>query len=137
MFKSKLAAFAGSLILAGSVFAGQGVCPSIDAIKSAGIPFAEEVASNVYIGYNVDQFDTDAEWGFALLPIHADSTDMALESANDILSTMTAPGVPQMEGDVTICEYDTGMDDVFAVAIQDGEQITPYKLKHFLNRKAR
>ncbi len=135
MLKSKLAAFAGALILAGSAFAGQeSICPNINDIKAEGITMAEEIGPNIFLGYNISNYQTDSTWGFIIAPIEGDSTDVAIEGANEILSTMSAPGVPEQHGGATICDYDTGRQDLFAAAINDVGQITPMRLKYFFKR---
>lgn len=135
MLRSKLAAFAGALILAGSAFAGQeGPCPSINDIKAEGITMAEELGPNIYISYNISNYNTDSTWGFIIAPIEGDSAEVAIEGGNEILSTMSAPGVPEQHGGAIICDYDTGRQDVFAAAINDNSQITPMSLKSFFKR---
>ncbi|MBL7481259.1 DUF4949 domain-containing protein [Legionella bononiensis] len=135
MLKSKLAAFAGALLLAGSAFAGQeSICPNINDIKAEGISMAEEIGPNIYISYNISNYNTESTWGFLIAPVEADSTEVAIEGANEILSTMSAPGVPEQHGGAVICDYDTGRQDVFAAAINDNQQITPMRLKYFFKR---
>ncbi|CAM2757974.1 DUF4949 domain-containing protein [Legionella worsleiensis] len=135
MLKSKLAAFAGALILAGSAFAGQtSLCPNINDIKAEGIYMAEEIEFDMYITYNISNYNTRSIWGFLIAPVQAESAELAIEDANRILSTMSAQGVPEQHGDAIICDYDTGRQDVIAVAINDAQQITPMKLKYFFKK---
>lgn len=136
MFKSKLATFVGALVLAGSSFAGQQAeCPSIDAIKGEGISMAEEIGPNIFITYNISTYNTESNWGFIIAPLQSDSDEEALDEANEILDSMTAPGVPQQHSGATVCEYDTGRQDIFAAAISDDSgMITPMRLKHFIKR---
>ncbi|WP_298627251.1 DUF4949 domain-containing protein [uncultured Legionella sp.] len=135
MLKSKLAAVAGALILAGSAFAGQeSVCPNINDIKAEGIAMAEEIGPNLYLSYNISNYNTESTWGFIIAPLEGDSADVAIEEANEVLSTISAPGVPEQHGDVILCDYDTGRQDLFAAAINDNLQITPMRLKYFFKR---
>lgn len=136
MFKSGIAAFAGALMLAGSVFAGQeGICPNINDIKAEGLSMAEEIGPNYYISYNISNYNTPSTWGFLIAPVEGDSEEVAIEAANEVLSNMTAPGVPEQHGGATICDYDTGRQDLFAAAINDEEgQITPMRLKFFFKK---
>jgi hypothetical protein len=136
MLGSKLAAFAGVLIFAGSAFsAQQAICPDINDIKAAGISMAEEFSPKVYFTYNISLYNTPPTyklWGFFIEPVEGDSDVAAIETANEILSTMTAPGVPEQNrnSNTIICIYDTGRQDVFAAAFND-IQISPMKLKQY------
>jgi len=131
MFKSKLVTFAGALILAGSAFASQQQgCPDINDIKAEGLNMAEQIAMGYYATYNISHYNTDYSWGFIIGPVEANDEESALEGANFILSEMTAPGVP----DQNLCEYDTGISNMLAVAIRDDDQgnISPMKFKQYL-----
>ena len=132
MLRSKLAAFAGALLLAGSAFAAQQeACPDINEIQAEGLSMAEEIGPNIFISYNISVYNTPSIWGFVLAPVEGESDEVALEAANEILSTMSAPGVPEQHGNAMICTYDTGRQDVFAAAIKDDGQISPLKLKQY------
>ena len=61
MLKSKLATFAGALVLAGSAFAN--VCPDINDIKAEGLSMAELIAPNIYLTYNISTYNTSSNWG--------------------------------------------------------------------------
>lgn len=133
--KSKLAAFAGALVLAGSAFAAsQDVCPSIDAIKDEGLSMSEVIAANLFISYHISHYNTKSTWGFLMAPIESDNTETATDKANDILSHMSAPGVPQSQSGMVVCTYETGQPDVFAAAIQDSSAVTPLKLKQYFKQ---
>ena len=133
MSRSKFAAFAGALILAGSAFANhQSICPNLADIQAEGLAFAEEIGQNFYISYNISNFNTNDNWGFVIAPIEADSTEEAIETGNDILDEMTAPGVPEEQAGAFVCTYETGRPNVIAAAIQSEEQITPLKLKQLV-----
>ena len=137
MLRSKLAAFAGALILAGSAFsAQQAICPDINDIKAEGLSMAEEIGPNIYISYNISDYNTPSTWGFIIAPIEGDSSEVAIDEANEILNTMTAPGIPEQDRNTMICLYDTGSQDVFAAAIQSDGQLSPMQLKQYI-RKAR
>lgn len=135
MLRSKLATFIGAIILAGSAFAGQeSVCPDINAIKAEGMTMAEELGPNIYLTYNISNYNSESLWGFIIAPLEGDSDDVVLEAANEILSSMSAPGVPEQHNGAIICDYNTGRQDVFAAAINTDEPITPMRLKHFFKR---
>lgn len=132
MLKSRLATFVSALVLAGSAFAGQQyVCPSIDMIKAEGISMAEEIGEHIYLTYQISDYNTDTLWGFIIAPLEGDSNDSAIEEANDILGSMNGPGIPQQQTGALICEYETGIQGVFAAAIKNDQMITPVKLKQF------
>lgn len=134
MLKSKLAAFAGALMLAGSAFAAQQfTCPDINDIKAEGVSMAEQIGPNIYLTYNISNYNSDSTYGFIIAPLHADSDEAALEDANEILGTMNAPGVPDQHSGAMVCTYDTGRQDVFAAAIKDDSlpmALKQYYLKH-------
>lgn len=135
MLRSKLAAFVGALFLAGSAFsAQQATCPNINDIKAEGISMAEEFGPNIFIGYNINVYKTPSIWGFIIAPVEGDSEDVAIDAANEILSMMTAPGVPEQHGSAMICTYETGHKDVFAAAVKDEGTISPLKLKQYFKK---
>ena len=140
MLRSKLATVAGALLLAGSAFALQEVtCPDINDIKAEGISMAEIIGIDSYIGYNISTYNTASLWGFVIAPIDGDSEDTAIENANEILSTMSAPGVPnrfpdQHSEDTIYCSYDTGLQGVVALALKDNSQMSPVKLKQLFKQ---
>jgi hypothetical protein len=129
MFRAKCAAFASALILAGTTFASQQVCPELTAIQAEGISMSMEIYG-IYAAYQISNFNTDSSWGFVIAPIVGDSEEDAVANANDILSEMTAPGVVLEKG---VCSYDTGLNDVYALAIQD-ENPSPMKLRQYIRR---
>lgn len=131
-FKSKLAAFSMALVLTGSVFASQqSPCPDLNDIKAEGISMAEEMGPNRFISYNISSYNTESNWGFIIAPIESDSEDDAINTANEILDSMSAPGVVGQESGIYYCSYETGQQGVFAAAVKgDGAgQISPMKLK--------
>lgn len=118
-FKSEIAAFFAALCLSSPSFAIEQLCPDIEVIKSQGLPYARKIenffsAANNYYAYNTSNFDTNYSWLFTIAPVTASSEKKALIAANELLSTMTAPGV-DMSG---ICVYDTGSENVMSLAIQ-------------------
>lgn len=134
MFK-KMAAFAGALTLAGSVFAAQPDCPSIDAIKAEGLSMASELMENIYLTFHMSTYNSDNGWVFILGPIEADSEDEALDGGNTVLSGMTAPGIPEEEDGVYACMYDTGSQDFGAAAILADQQLSPMRMQQFLRHR--
>ncbi|KTD74657.1 DUF4949 domain-containing protein [Legionella waltersii] len=129
-FKSKLTTFLSALVIAGSAMAQQeGGCPDINDIKSEGLPMVEQIGPEMYIAYNLSYYNSDAMWGFFIAPVEGDSEETALEISNEILDSMNAPGIPHEQGGDVICSYETGIPNMIAAAIKDGQQISPLKLK--------
>ncbi|MGC1182754.1 DUF4949 domain-containing protein [Legionella sp.] len=127
MLRAKLAAFASALILVGTAFANREVCPELSAIQAEGVSMAMEVYG-MYATYQLSNFNTDSSWGFIIAPIAANSMVEAIGNANDILRKMTTPGVLLQE---SLCNYETGNPDVYAIAIQD-ELLTATKLRQYI-----
>ncbi len=135
MLRSKLAAFAGALILAGSAFSSQqATCPDINDIKAEGLSMAEQIGPNIYLTYNISTYNTASNWGFIIAPLTGDSDDVALDAANEILSSMSAPGVVDQHSGALVCTYETGYQNVMAAAIKDDESISPMKLKQYFQK---
>ncbi|BCA94826.1 DUF4949 domain-containing protein [Legionella antarctica] len=135
MLRSKLTAFAGALILAGSAFSSQETtCPDINDIKAEGLSMAEQIGPDIYLTYNISTYNTASNWGFIIAPLLGDSDDVALDAANEILSTMNAPGVIDQHSGAMVCTYETGHQNVVAAAIKDDETISPMKLKQYFQK---
>jgi hypothetical protein len=135
MFTNKLAAVASALVLASSVYAGQGqICPDINDIKAEGMTMAEVIMNNLYFSYNLSNYNTESTWGFVIAPIEAESSDEAIDTANDILSLMSAPGVPQEDENGFICTYETGNQDIVAAAINANHMMSPSQLKYYIQK---
>jgi hypothetical protein len=132
---AKLTSFAAALVLTGSAFAGEGVCPKLSDIQAVGITMASQLAYNYYIGYAVNNYNTSTSWGFAIGPVEADSEEETIDITNDILADLTAPGIPESgKDDELVCIYETGDPNLFAVAIQGYEEISPMKFKQYLHK---
>jgi hypothetical protein len=135
MFTNKLAAVASALVLASSVYAGQGqICPDINDIKAEGMTMAEVIMNNLYFSYNLSNYNTESTWGFVIAPIEAESSGEAIDTANDILSTMSSPGVPQEDENGFICTYETGNQDILAAAINANQMMSPSQLKSYIQK---
>lgn len=135
LFKKKLVTVAGALILASSAYATQeAVCPDINAIKAEGLTMAELVTQNVYFSYNISTFDTGNYWGFVMAPIEANSSDEAINTANEILTTMSSAGIPtkDREHNEMVCLYETGQPDLLAAAVNAEHMMSPSQLKRYV-----
>ena len=133
MFHNKCAAIATALLLAGSVYAGQNqLCPDINDIKAVGLSAAEHITGDMFFSYGISNYNTNSTWGFVIAPITAESTEMAIDVANDILDTMTAPGVPEEKNNELVCLYNTGHQNILAAAIPADQMISPSKLKQVI-----
>ncbi|CEG58428.1 DUF4949 domain-containing protein [Legionella fallonii] len=132
MLKSKLATLAGALILAGSAFANSQItCPDINDIKSVGLSNAEPIGADMYLTYQISKYNTPNTYGFFLAPIEGNSSENALETANEILNIMNAPGVPTQYHGTMMCLYETGHSNIMAAAIEDDSVMSPTKLKQY------
>lgn len=134
---NKLAAAASALLLAGSVYAGQAqICPDINDIKAEGMSMAEPIMNNLFFSYNLSAYNTSTNWGFVIAPIEADSEEMAIEIANEVLGGMSSPAIPEVNGDnEVVCLYNTGNQNILAAAINADQMISPYKLKQFIQKR--
>ncbi|PWY57444.1 DUF4949 domain-containing protein [Legionella qingyii] len=131
----KLSTFAAALVLAGSAFAEEAVCPKLSDIQSVGITMASQLGYNYYIGYSVNHYNTSSSWGFAIGPVEAESEEDTIDITNDILAGLTAPGIPESgQGDELVCIYETNNPDLFAVAIKDYEEMSPMKFKQYIHK---
>ena len=131
----KLSTFSAALILAGSVFADDAVCPDLNRIQAVGISMASELGYGFFVGYSIDNFNTSSTWGFAIGPVQADSDEDAITVSNEILANMTAPGLPDpSEENELVCLYETGRDGVFAIAINNAYALSPMKFKQYLHK---
>ncbi|MFT4058043.1 MAG: DUF4949 domain-containing protein [Legionella sp.] len=130
-FRAKLVAFASALVFAGATFASQeNVCPKLGTIQDEGLSLALPIFGNFFAAGQLSNFNMDSIWAFAIAPVEADSEDDAINTGNDILSGMNAPGVVLDKG---FCVYDTGNPDTFAVAIE-GEMFPIMKIKQYIHR---
>lgn len=135
MLLKKFSAFVlSSFCLLNTAYASQvRLCPDINRIKAEQISSAELISSNIYFTYNLSRYNTDKFWGFAIAPIKADSQEMAIEVANEVLSTITSQGVPDPQSEELVCLYDTGRDDIIAAAVDaEDAYFSINRLKHAL-----
>lgn len=130
-----IASTVGALALAGSVYAGQNqICPSLDDIKAEGITMSERIAMNLFFAYNISSYNLDGIWGFVIAPIEADSSDEAIETANEVLSTMTGSGSAEDIEHELICLYNTGNPDLMAAAIKTDMMMSPNQLRKYAQK---
>lgn len=132
MFKAKLTAFAGALILAGSAFAAHDECPNLSTIQAEGVSMAQPFLG-AYFTYHFSTYNTNSTWGLVIANLDADSEEAAVELGNEVLNNMTAPGVyTPLETDI-MCTYETGVPGVFAATIKY-DVPSPMKLKQFIQK---
>lgn len=132
----KLSTFAAALILAGSAYAQDELCPSMSDIQAEGITMAQGIGSNYYVGYSLSEYNTSSYWGFAIGPVQGDSEDDAINASNEVLSHMFTPGLPmQLEDNLLVCLYNTGNPYIYSIAVQNYDgSINPMKLKQYLQK---
>ncbi len=136
-FIIKLTTFISALMIAGSVFALPAriaSCPSINTIKSEGITMAEEILQNVFMTFHISQYNDDTSWAFMMGPVEGGSNEEALDTVNDLLSTMSAEGIPSEEDGVRYCNYETGTD-IAAAAIETDSIPSASKMKQLLKKR--
>ncbi|CAM2788817.1 hemin binding protein Hbp [Legionella steigerwaltii] len=126
---------AAALVLTGSAFADESVCPKLNDIQSVGIEMASQLGYNYYIGYSINNYNTSSSWGFAIGPVEAESEEDTIEITNDILADLTAQGIPEhgKNGEL-VCFYETGDPNLFAIAIKDYVDLSPMKFKHYIHK---
>lgn len=128
----KFAALIGASLLASSVYAQDFFCPDINEIKDEGLGLAEPISPGYFFSYNMSTYNTDSTWVFLMSPIAAKSAPHAISAANDLLATMTAPGVSQEVEGRPVCFYNTGHQSIFAVA---SNEASPQQLKQYISKK--
>ena len=123
-------------LFATAVLANQSaVCPDLTHVKAEGLTMAELIDQNEYAAYNLSMYQTDTPWGFVIVPLTADSVDMALTNGNQLLSTMSGDGIPMMDDEGNLmCLYDTGNQDTFAIAISNPDA-SMSKVRGFISSK--
>jgi len=136
MMFNKLATVVSTLLLAGSVYAGQEQsCPDISDIKAEGMTMVAPIMYDQFLTYNISSYNTDNNWAFVIAPIEAESEDVALELANEILNGMGSVGIPQTEpDDEIVCMYNTGDANILAAAVNADHMISPSKLKQYIQK---
>ncbi|KTC78993.1 DUF4949 domain-containing protein [Legionella cherrii] len=133
--RAKLTTLAAALVLTGSAFAEEAVCPKLNEIQSVGIEMASQLAYNYFIGYSINNYNTSSSWGFAIGPVEAESEEETIEITNDILDQLTAQGIPEhgKNGEL-VCFYETGDPNLFAIAIKDYVDMSPMKFKQYIHK---
>lgn len=136
MFKSKIIPLIASLIFAGSALAAKIndetiVCPSVNALKSAGVVMPEVVGFNSYIVYNLGQYGTENNWVFVVGLIPAESDDDAINQANDALATLSGNPEPEEYRENLMCNYDIG-SGLMAIASVVKGNVTGANLRSLL-----
>lgn len=129
----KLSAFAAALVLSASALAQDDTCPNINDLQAEKIRMSQQIGEHYYIGYSIAHFNTSSTWSFAIGPVEADSSRNALNSSNEILSTMFTSGTPMELGGQLVCLYDTGNPYIYSIAIREGS-INSMALKQYLLR---
>ncbi|KTD18738.1 hemin binding protein Hbp [Legionella lansingensis] len=134
-FESKLIAFAGALVIAGSSFAFKTppTCPSIADIKVEGLSNAEKLMEHLYFGYQISNYKSDMTWIFAAGPFEGDSEEEALEEGNKALRYLSGSPAAEPDQGGWVCLYEMG--DHFAVALQSDNLPSPYRMKHYFSKK--
>ncbi|MBI2785480.1 MAG: DUF4949 domain-containing protein [Legionella longbeachae] len=130
----KLTTITTALLIAGSVFAEEPICPNLSDIQAVGINMASQLGYDLYVGYTVNDYNTSSTWTFGIGPVEADSDEDAIDISNDILADMSGPGVPTESDGQMLCVYETGDPNLFAVGIKDFEGMSPMKFKQYMHK---
>ena len=129
-FGAKLTVLILTLFLSGAIFSIN--CPNLSDIQAEGISHAARINNQIYAGYEFSQYNTSSEWAFIIGYFENVTESQAITNGNLILSTMTAPGVLDPNTSVVVCRYDTNYNNVFALTVKDISQISPMKIKQYL-----
>ncbi|WP_367607027.1 DUF4949 domain-containing protein [Legionella sp. W05-934-2] len=136
---SKAATFVGAMALAATTFAGAHQadrCPGVEAIQAQGISMVLPIDFNLYIGMETSNYDTDNEWAFLIGPVESEDYDDAVGQANDSLKSLSGSPMPEEEEGVTFCEYNTGSDELAAIAITADDMLSTQKVKQLFRKKS-
>ena len=128
----KITTLGAALLFAGSAVAKESTCPDLSDIQAEGIQMAQQLEKNFYVGYSVSKYNTPTLWGFLIGPVKASSKEETLELTNELLSNLTAPGVPDTIEGHFVCIYDTGNPSLYAIAVKNSK-ISPIKFKQFIH----
>lgn len=138
MLGRKLLTAVSAVTLAFSVNAGPDpiVCPSVSTIQGTGVSMAMEVMPSFYLGLEMSNYSTDADWIFAVGPIEAGAEEEAIEISNEKLTALAGPVFSDTdEEDGTVCIYEiTGEPDMVAIAASGVEMMSVHKAKQLIQR---
>ena len=73
------------------------ICPSVQAIKDAGLKISEDIPEDRTIGVgNTDNYGTPQIWGFGVFIRYSatDKVEVAIELANKVLPTLSGKPLP-------------------------------------------
>lgn len=132
--KFKLLTTAIALLITQSAFATsvkQTLCPSVDALASAGVSQPLIYRGQAFGVEWKHDFNTKETWTFVVGPLNVRSEDEIVKFANYHISKLTYASTSVISGYYTRCEYEGPFGGVGAVAITPA--ITPddmFKLVH-------
>ena len=102
-------------------------CPTVNALASVGVNYAEyeksqeDPRTGAWVAFQLNNnYSTDAEWSFYILPFRADSASDALANANAAIPRLAIWGfgepVENHSGDGWDCLYSTDDAGIMALA---------------------
>lgn len=98
------------------------VCPKANAIKKEGLIGTELIEKDRYFAYNLSNYRTRNNWGFALGIVQGTNPEEALEKANASLQNISGnPSPVKDEEGFVSCTYSLGDDSMFAIAYLDND----------------
>lgn len=108
------------LLLSPSSFAL--VCPKASAIQKEGLIGTELIEKDRYFAYNLSNYRTRNNWGFALGIVQGASPEEALDKANAYLQNISGnPSPVKDEEGFVSCTYSLGDESMFAMAYLDND----------------
>ena len=133
--KSRLFTLLGALITASSSFAAMTSsapisCPSISAIKAAGVPKVHEYTPQVFFAYQISKYDTEYKWIFSIGYFKTDSKEQAIIDGNNTLLNLAGDPIPVSDEDYWFCRYDAGAGYT-ALALYTEHPLSPPLIKRF------
>lgn len=113
------------LAISGILFSANGfalVCPKASAIQKEGLLGTELIEKDRYFAYNLSNYRTHNNWGFALGIVQGSSPEEALEKAHGYLQNISGNPSPVKDEEGFIsCTYSLGDESMFAIAYLDND----------------
>lgn len=98
------------------------LCPKANVIQKEGLIGTELIEKDRYFAYNMSNYRTKNNWGFALGIVQGNSPEEALEKAGSYLHNLSGNPSPVKDEEGFIsCTYSLGDDTMFAMAYLDND----------------
>lgn len=107
-----------SSLLSASAIAQQVDCPSLSAIRDAGLNYVEVDSNGLWSAAQLNHhFDTNNQWTFYITQFKAHNQEEALSQATAALTHLSVMGSPVGSGGMWICGYKTELPQVIGYAV--------------------